>query len=195
MVAILVMFHLPSRFEVLVVVSICSILGVFVMLPVLNARPAGDAIPREAPDPNDRIDTGIGVSIILPKNWVVSEHSHSETDNTFSAWPQTAYGQRSSASIHLHRCLDEPDFDYLPVISVHFGEGTAKQFVHVYETNSIPVVSNVQTFLQSDQQWWRLTYVYHGTITKNPESVQAFLETIRFDSEGSVGETDTEAMR
>ena len=179
----------PKRSEVIAFLLIVCTLAGLLAWPILNARPSGDPIPQDAPNPSNRINTGLGASIILPEHWIVSEASlheratNPETYNTFTSWPQTAFGQRPAATIHLHRCARDPDFDYLPVQSVYFGDGSAQQFVHVYETNSIPIVSCVNLFLEHNDRWYRITYVYNGTLTKCPPSVRTYLETIAFDAE------------
>ena len=176
---------------------ILSSLAGLIAWPILNSRAAGDPLSGDSPRPSNRVDTGLGMSIVLPEHWIVSDasvrecQSNPESHNTFTAFPQTAYlGQRPGATLHVHRCAREPDFDYIPVQSVHFGDDTAQQFVHVYETNSIPIVSCVTLFLEHNARWWRVTYVYNGSLTKCPQSVQAYLETIVFDSEAGGESSD-----
>ncbi|MCR9210567.1 MAG: hypothetical protein NXI28_20260 [bacterium] len=179
---------MPKRSEVIVCLIIACTVAGLVASPILNARPAGDPIPRDAPNPANRIDTGLGASLILPEHWIVSglsiheRKSDPKSYNTFTAFPQTAYDQRPDATLQVHRCLRDPDFEQLPVQTVYFGDGTAQQFVQVYETNSIPIVSSVNLFVEHNAQWYRITYVYNGTLTKCPPSVQAFLETISFEA-------------
>ncbi len=151
----------------------------------------GEVFPVD-PAEYRRVDTGLGMSIIRPLHWDVSNvalltrYSSPERYHHFYMRPyqnlETTYG----SSISVYRTPESPDFKRSEFTEREFQGRPAWEGYAIGRNNRFDQIESFQIHVRDGQHWFTISYSLTKKLTRLPDETKEFLESARFDEDNAV---------
>lgn len=185
--------------ELAVVAAVIAIFLWF-FLPALRSvlpkgGPPGKAIPDEPPSEDLRVTTPSGLSIVLPRNWVV--RTMSDFEWVIVATPRTG-SRRAKAAFEIYPFSGDVSEEVRSFRQVTFQGLEAYEHCDVELKSSFedPARSNYTLVVLRGTERLRVTYMLAQEMTEPPEIIRQYINTIHWphsrDSRESTNETPNE---
>ena len=162
--------------------------------PAINNASAtnGEIFPSD-PENFRRIDTGLGVSILQPRNWSVHEntlmerHQHPNSFEFFFMRPNQCLARREGSTLSVRRNATKPQFSTSSSQQRTFHGRPAWEHFFIDSHNALDYIPTFQLIVQDGDTWWTISFSTTSTMDTIPNGPRSYVESIRFDSDAKIG--------